>query len=225
MSRPPLLFLRRGVSSFQMLRFLWIGFIGVATITAQESPYTLKVDVSMVSVDVSVFDDSGQPVTGLEKRDFAIFEDGRPQEIQTFASSDTPYNVLLVVDRSGSMTTTFPFLIKAVNRFISNLRTQDQFALAAFDESVKRLISWRSVRSGSKQTVQLGAGGNTDFYRALEWAAEDLRKVRGRKAALFYTDGEDYRIYDVQVDARAFRRALQNVRRANSPFHFVGLGV
>src|SRR4030095_654757 len=123
------------------------------------------------------------------------------------------------------MTTTFPLLIKAENRFISNLRTQDQFSLPAFDESVKRLISWRSVRSGSKQTVQLGAGGNTDFYRALDWAAEELRKVRGRKAALFYTDGEDYRIYDVQLDARAFRRALQNVRRANSPFHFVGLGV
>src|SRR5262249_24511228 len=163
-----------------MPRFLWIALIAVATLTAQESPYTLKVDVSMVSVDVAVFDSSGQPVTGLEKRDFAIFEDGRPQEIQTFASSSTPYNVLLVIDRSGSMTSTFPLLIQAVNRFISNLRSQDLFALAAFDESVKRLIGWRSVRLGSKQTVQLGAGGNTDFYQALNWAVDELRKVRGR---------------------------------------------
>src|SRR4030095_3028811 len=103
------------------------------------------------------------------------------------------------------MTTTFPLLIKAVNRFILNLRTQDQFALAAFDQSVKRLVSWRSVRSGSRQMVQLGAGGNTDFYRALDWAAEELRKIRGRKAALFYTDGEDYRLYDVMEDAKTFR--------------------
>jgi Ca-activated chloride channel family protein len=208
-----------------MVRFLCLALIAVAAVSAQESPFTLKVDVSMVSVDVSVFDRSGQPVTGLKKNDFAVFEDGRPQEIQTFASSDTPYNVLLVVDRSGSMSAAFPFLIQAVNRFISNLRAQDQFALAAFDESVKRLINWRSVRSGSQQMVRLGAGGNTDFYRALNWTEEELRKIRGRKAALFYTDGEDYRAYDIQEDARAFRRALQNVRRAHAPFHFVGLGV
>src|SRR5262245_12501446 len=66
--------------SFRMPRFLWIALIVVSTLTAQDSPYTLKVDVSMVSVDVSVFDNSGLPVSGLEKRDFAIFEDGRQQE-------------------------------------------------------------------------------------------------------------------------------------------------
>jgi VWFA-related protein len=208
-----------------MLRFLLLSLIAVAGVSAQDTPYTLKVDVSAVSVDVSVFGPTG-PVNGLTQKDFVIYEDGRPQEIQSFASSESAYNTLLVIDRSGSMASTFPLLLKAVNRFIANLRTQDRFALAAFDRSVKRLVDWRSVRSGPAQTVKLGAGGDTDFYRALDWASQELGKIRGRKTALFYTDGEDYRLYDpAETDAKAFNRVLQTVRRARAPFHFVGLNV
>ena len=208
-----------------MSRFLLLLLIGVATVAAQDTPYTLKVDVSVVTVDVAVFNESGRPVTGLGKNDFAIYEDGRPQQIQTFAPVDAPYNMLLVVDRSGSMASTFPLLLAAVNRFLSNLRTQDQFALGAFDRSVKRLVAWRGARTGSNRTVKLGPGGDTDFYRALEWAADELGKVRGRKAALFYTDGIDHRVNEPEVEAKASRRAMQYIRRANAPFHFVGLGV
>src|SRR5262245_18458010 len=119
-----------------MLRFLMIALICGTGVLAQDSLYTLKVDVSMVSVDVAVFNTAETPVPGLTKQDFVIYEDGRRQEIQSFASLDTPYNVLLVVDRSGSMASVFNFLINAVNRFIANLRGQDQFALATFDNSV-----------------------------------------------------------------------------------------
>jgi Ca-activated chloride channel family protein len=208
-----------------MSRFLLIALIAAASVQAQDSPYTLKVDVSMVSVDVIVFSPTGTPVMGLTKRDFAIYEAGRRQEIQSFSAIDAPYNILLVIDRSGSMSSIFSLLIDAVNRFINNLRGQDRVALAVFDNSVKRLVNWRSVRLGSKQTVKLDAGGGTNFYGALEWAAKDLRKVRGRKAALFFTDGEDNRIFDVMEDAKAFRRSLRAVREAEAPFHFVGLDV
>jgi VWFA-related protein len=206
-----------------MLRFLLIALTAAAALSAQDAPYTLQVDVAMVSVDVAVFDGSGKPVEGLKKEDFAVYEDGRRQEVRSFASSDTPYNVLLVIDRSGSMADMFPLLLKAVNRFIVNLRVQDRFELAAFNRSVKRLVEWRSPRNGNRQTIQLETGGNTDFYKALEWASGELRKIRGRKAALFYTDGEDYRMNEPSDDEKAFRKAVQNVRRANAPFHFVGL--
>jgi VWFA-related protein len=208
-----------------MPRLLLIVLIGAATIAQpQDPPFTLRVDVAMVTLDVAVFNAVGEPVGGLGKLDFVINEDGRPQQIETFTSSDAPYNTLLVIDRSGSMTSAFPLLIEAVNRFISNLRVQDRFALSAFDNSVKRLIAWRSVRSGPRKTVNLESGGDTDFYGALHWAARELGRVRGRKAALFYTDGEDRRLFDPDVDAKAFRQALDVVRQTKASFHFVGLG-
>jgi Ca-activated chloride channel family protein len=100
--------------------------------------------------------------------------------------------------------------------------------MATFDNSVQRIVQWRSVRVGSSKTVQIGSGGGTDFYSALNWASDELRKIRGRKAALFFTDGEDYRfVYgpDSENESKAFNRTIQRVRRANAPFHFVGLGV
>ena len=206
-----------------MPRLALILLIGVASVSAQDSPFTLKVDVSVVSVDVAVFDKSGSPVTGLGRQDFEIYEDGVRQEIRTFASSDSPYNILLVIDRSGSMTRAFDFLLEAVNRFISNLRKQDQFALAAFDLNVDRLVAWRSVRTGSNKTVRLGTGGDTDFYKALDWAARELRKVGGRKAALFFTDGEDRLMFSNYENEKALEKTLQIVRQTNSPFHFIGL--
>jgi VWFA-related protein len=211
-------------ASAALLGLSLAALILAAAAAGQDSPYTLKVDVAMVSVDVAVFDASGIPLTDLNREDFEIYEDGRRQEIQAFASSASPYNILLVIDQSGSMYSQVPFMIEAVNRFFSNLRAQDHVALASFDASVHSLLNWRSVRTGSKQTVHLGSGGNTDFYGALEWAARQLGKIRGRKAALIFTDGEDYRIYDPQPDASAFRKALESVRKTKVPFHFVGLG-
>jgi VWFA-related protein len=198
--------------------------MSVTRAAAQDSSYTLRVDVSMISVDVAVFNAAGVPVSNLSQEDFEIYEDGRPQQLKSFASLDSPYNVLLVIDQSGSMYSQVRFVSEAVNRFFSNLRTQDQIALASFNSQVHSLVKWRSVRSGSKQVINLGAGGNTDFYGALEWTAKELGKVRGRKAVIFFTDGEDYRIYDPKPDAVAFRRALDKVRRTRVPFHFVGLG-
>jgi len=208
-----------------MFRLPLVILIGAVSLLAQDSQYTLKVDVSMVSLDVAVFSKAGVPVTGLQQQDFQVFEDGRLQEIRTFASTDSPYNALLMLDRSSSMVQAFPFLIEAVNRFFSNLRSQDQVGLATFDESVHRLADWRSPRAGPKQTIKLSVGGGTDFYKALDWAAHQLRQVRGRKAVLFFTDGEDQLLYQPAEDVKGFRKALQAVRQVNVPFHFVGLNV
>ena len=207
----------------RLLRFVFLALLCAATAGAQDDPFTLKVDVAMVSLDVAVFNASGAPVTDLKREDFQIYEDGRPQQIQAFASSASPYNVLLIIDKSGSMYTQVRFVSEAINRFFSNLRAQDQVALASFDTSVHMLVDWRSVRAGPRKKIDLGAGGNTDFYAALEWAARQLGKIRGRKAVLFFTDGADYRIYDPKPDAVAFRKALEKVRKTKAPFHFVGL--
>lgn len=211
-------------AGLRFVRFVLVGMIASAVLAAQDSPYTLKVDVASISLDVAVFDGSGTPVTNLSKEDFEIYEDGRLQQIQSFSPSASPYNVLLIIDQSGSMRSQVQFVSEAVNRFFANLRAQDQVEFAGFDNSVHLLIRWRSVRTGSKRVVNIGAGGNTDFYGALDWAAKELRKVRGRKAVLIFTDGEDYRIYDPKPDAAAFRKALDTVRRTKVPFHFVGLG-
>jgi VWFA-related protein len=213
----------RIVSVRRIFAFLFISLIFTAAILAQDAPFTLKVDVASISLDVAVFDASGKPISDLRKADFQIYEDGRPQQIQSFASSMSPYNVLLIIDTSASMQDQVKFVSEAINRFFSNLRSQDKVALAAFDNNIHRLLDWRSVQTGPNKMVRLESGGNTDFYGALEWAARELGKVKGRKTALIFTDGADNRIHDAWPNAVAFRKALNAVRRSRVPFHFVGL--
>src|SRR5262252_2965018 len=150
----------------RLLRFVLVALLCAATAGAQDSPFTLKVDVAMVSLDVAVFNASGTPITDLNREDFQVYEDGRPQQVQSFAASSSPYNVLLVIDKSGSMYSQVRFVSEAINRFFSNLRAQDQVALASFDTSVHMLLDWRGVRTGPSKRIDLGTGGNTDFYNA-----------------------------------------------------------
>ena len=69
---------------------------------AQDPVFQLRVDVPLVSVDVKVLDSRGQPMTSLTAKDFIIAEDGVEQQVSSFTSIDTPYNILLLFDRSGS---------------------------------------------------------------------------------------------------------------------------
>jgi hypothetical protein len=104
-------------------------------------------------------------------------------------------------------------VIQAVNRFMRNLRPQDRFALAAFDDSFDMLIRWRSVRDGDRQEIKLDSQG----------VADELKKVYGRKAVLVFTDGEDsvYPLHDTPNSY--FEKVLRTVGESKVPFNFVGL--
>ena len=73
-----------------------------ATLCAQEPNYTLKVDVPLVTVDVTVENAAGNTIKDLSRDAFELYEDGARQEIRYFAPMSAPYNVFLLFDRSGS---------------------------------------------------------------------------------------------------------------------------
>ena len=137
---------------------------------SQDPPYTLRVDVPLVTVDVTVSDADGRPVTDLAREDFLIYEDGKQQDIQTFSPVDSPYSILLLIDRSRSMERHWPLMEPAVGRFLSILKPQDRVSIAAFDErskDVELLLDWRDVRNESSIEVAINplTRGNP-YYRA-----------------------------------------------------------
>src|SRR5678809_1607494 len=127
----------------------WIGAVALlilftSGLFAQDSPFRLKVDVSLIPIDVAVYDASGKPVSGLPADDFVVLEDGEPQPIQHFEPVDAAYNTLLLFDVSGSTENQRPFMIEAANRFLANIRPADSVAIASFDSVVTRLMDWRT---------------------------------------------------------------------------------
>src|SRR4051812_21441409 len=92
-----------------------------------DAPATIKVDVDIVNVLASVRDKRGGLVANLEKKDFTILEDGKPQEIKYFTrESDLPLTIGLLVDVSGSQRNIIENEREAASQFFSQvLRKKD----------------------------------------------------------------------------------------------------
>jgi Ca-activated chloride channel homolog len=221
----------------RVLSIIAAALFGTIGFAAQE-PYKLRVEVPLVSLEVFVDDVTGKPITNLTREDFTVFEDGQPREIRNFASAETPFNILLLFDRSSSTSNQWQFLMQAVSRLMQQLPDHHKIALAAFDSEPKMLMDWRNPRTTSRENLTIRVeNAGTNVYKALEWAARELRGLKGRKGVIVFTDGIDNRIAKdlVKFDAnnnpkipppaedRDFIKAVEAVMQAAAPFYFVAV--
>jgi Ca-activated chloride channel family protein len=199
-----------------------------------QEPLTLRVDVSLVTLDVEVTDANDRSVTTLTRDDFQIYEDGVLQDVRSFDAVETPYNVLLIFDCSASTEPHWPFLIQAMNTFTRTLRPQDRIAIAQFGGDFRILQSWFSRTSASTDvTVQTRDPVciSTDFYGAVKRAEEELRRVMGRKGAVILTDGVHVGIpfqkgnarYVHSIDEPAFQSLLRSIASKSVVLYFVAV--
>ena len=145
-----------------------------AIVCAQNAPI-FRIDVPLVSLDVSVLDSSGRPVTNLTADDFTIYEDGQTRELKNFSPIDTPYHMLALFDCTGSTREAWPFLLKSLNGFLTSLRPQDRIAVLAFGAGTTVVLNWTS-RNTEPLNVQMKMPSplcdQTDFYGALMTAVQ-----------------------------------------------------
>src|SRR5690348_4342160 len=93
----------------------------------------LRVDTSLVLVPVTVNDELNHPITGLEKENFRIYDDNRPQTIASFSTEDEPIALGFVFDTSGSMRNALPEGRHAAAEFLQLANPEDEFFLVEFD--------------------------------------------------------------------------------------------
>ena len=178
----------------------------------QDLPPTIKVDVDIVNVLASVRDKRGALVSTLEKNDFTVLEDGKPQEIKYFTKeTDLPLTIGLLVDVSGSQRNLIDIERKAASEFFTQvLRKKDMAFLISFGEESELLQDYtnsaRLLKDGLGQLrPSSGVGGlhpgpvptmggprGTVLYDAVYLAANDkLKSEVGRKVIVVITDGVD----------------------------------
>lgn len=218
-------------------RLLLASFVSAAWVPAQEPLYTLKVDVPIVSIDVAVQDTAGKTITDLSMDDFELYENGVRQDIRYFSPAATPYNVLLLFDRSGSTQHKWPFMQRAAAGFIASLRPQDRVAIGTFDYQLQIQTPWTGDRSKAllalPELIHAKAPGGTNLYDALDRSLRrEFRRVTGRRALLVLTDGRDTSLYRELVtrnrlldpsEDRPFQKALKTAREQRIPAYFVAL--
>ena len=154
----------------------------------------LRIDTTMVTVPIRVFDAQGRSLTGLNSSDFRIFEDKHQQDIAAFDNDNSPITVALMLDISDSAKFRLSDIQDATVAFLGKLRQQDKVMVFAFDKNLNRVYAGSTDNSAeiSKRVHQIITGGGTSLYDAIESVANrELNKYQGKKAIVVLTDGVD----------------------------------
>jgi Ca-activated chloride channel family protein len=168
----------------------------------------IKTDTQLVSVPAVVTDSSGRPLAGLKPENFRLIEDGQPQTITNFGTTDTPFEIALLLDTSGSTRDDVALIRAAANSFIEALRPGDRVGVVSFTQSktissgtiaaVEVLSPLTDDREALRNAIDnLGASQGTPYYDGLEKVADNIFReppkddVRGRRAIVALTDGVD----------------------------------
>ncbi len=201
--------------SFGMLSGCWrtslraMLVLGPLTLAAQE--LTLHVDVKLVNVFVNVIDQNGAIVAGLTREDFALTEDGRPQQIAVFErQSELPLNLTLAIDTSGSVQKDMANEAEAARRFAhALLRTQDQMSLLQFATEVRELTPFTNkVGQIDHGLSELRGDWATALYDAICLGSTQLGGKPGRRVLVLISDGDD--TASSATYAQAVEQALRN---------------
>ncbi len=155
---------------------------------------TIKVDVKLVNVFVTVTDPQGAPIAYLTKEDFHLEEDGKPQKISVFSKeSALPLSIVLDIDTSLSTRKDLPFEVASARRFAhSILRPVDALSLYGFSEVVSEVVPFTpDLRTIDRGIERLRLGSATALYDALYLGSQALEPRQGRKVMVVITDGGD----------------------------------
>jgi len=180
---------------------------------AQSPETTLKVDVKLVNVFVTVTDEHGAPVAGLKKESFTLLEDGKPQTISMFdKESALPLSIVLDIDTSLSTRKDLPLELSAARRFARDiLRPIDALSLYGFSEIVSEVVPFTSdLKTIDRGVDRVRLGSATALYDALYLGAEALQSRKGRKVLVVITDGGD------TVSRVDYKQAVRSAQEAEA---------
>ena len=155
---------------------------------------TLKVDVKLVNVYVTVTDDHGAPVGGLKKENFVVQEDGREQKISVFdKESAVPLSIALAIDTSLSTRHDLPLEQASAKRFArAILRPVDALSVYGFSETVSQVTGYTAELKRIDEGIDhIRLGAATALFDAVYVTSRSLDKRQGRKVIVLITDGGD----------------------------------
>jgi VWFA-related protein len=186
----------------------------------QDPVETIRIESDLVDLKVSVLGFSpASPVSLLAPKDFVVLEDGTPQEISFFAAADEPFDLVLLLDLSGSNSKKLKMIRNSAKRFVEATRSTDRIAIVTFTNQPAIYSTFTLDRRELKKSISEmdDAYGGTNFWDSLEYVIKDLIPKAGnsrRSAVVVMTDGVDNALPDVEgAGSRvSFEKLLSDVR-------------
>jgi|SRR5687767_14473004 len=216
----------RGMSLRWLLAGVLVSLFSYAQVSnAQSEPSeTIRVDSDLVDLRVSVVRlNPENPVSALQQKDFLVFEDGKPQEIVFFAGEDSPFDLVLLLDLSGSSKDKVKLIRNSAKRFVDSTRPMDRVGIVAFADVIKIVspLTWdRGLLKDAIEEIRDPLSG-TNFWDSLLYTMTRViseEKSQRRSAVVVMTDGVDNALPDVygQGSRTSFPELLDTVGRSDT---------
>ena len=156
------------------------------------------VDSSVKKVNVQIVDINNRAVADLDKNDFTLTERGDKRDILSVEKTDAPFNLVLLLDVSGSIENYVDFIRKAARNFVNTVNPQDKLSIVIFNEDVKTISRFTTDKFALSESLDtFDAGGGTAYYDSIAYVLTDtLRPMKGdRTAIVVLSDGDDNRSF------------------------------
>ena len=196
---------------------LCVLFTAAGVLYAQKS---IKIDVDLVMVNVTVIDGGNKLITDLPRENFQLFEDKIEQEIRYFSSEAAPLSLGIVFDISHSMQNKIQLAREAAARFLETGTPEDEYLLVEFANRAELTENFTTDINKLRDRLALRpAKGATALYDAVYLGLAKVRAGQNpKKALLLITDGEDNHSRYSLGDIREF------VRESDVQIYIIDLG-
>jgi VWFA-related protein len=148
----------------------------------------------LMRLNVSVTDRHGRSLSGLGANDFSVFENGQERRVASVEPASAPFNLVLLLDVSGSVDEHINFIRKSARNFIATVGARDRIAVISFRDDVQVISDFTTDRALLYERLKdIDAGGATALYDALAYTlVAQLKQLRGeRTAVVIMSDGDD----------------------------------
>jgi VWFA-related protein len=156
-------------------------------VSASSSPQFLR-------FNASVTDRNGRSIGGMKESDFTVWENGVERQVTKVVPTNEPFNLVLLLDVSGSVEERIEFIRKAARDFLNTASPQDRIAIISFRDDIQVISDFSTDRKLlSRKLDEIDAGGGTALYDALGYIlADTVKQLRGERTAIvILSDGDD----------------------------------
>ncbi|HEX5887457.1 MAG TPA: VWA domain-containing protein [Pyrinomonadaceae bacterium] len=153
-----------------------------------------SVSPQLLRFNASVTDRHGRAISGMRETDFTVWENGIERRVTNVSPANEPFNLVLLLDVSGSVEERMDFIRKAARDFLRTASPQDRISIISFRDDIQIISDFSTDRQMlSRKLDEIDAGGGTALYDALGYVlSEPLRRLRGERTAIVVmSDGDD----------------------------------
>src|SRR5215813_9879760 len=182
----------------------------------------LSIDVDVVSFGVVVTDPNGNPISGLEKQHFRVFDEDVEQTITNFSPADAPLTVVILAEFSNTFAAWYDNVVAPAYGFVNSLRPEDWAALIAFDIRPEILTDFTKNKNDlfeGLRRMRIPAYSETCLYDAVYDTLMRLDNVDGKKAIFLLSSG-----LDTNISKHTYGEALKKAETSDTMIYSVSLG-